>query len=113
MTTLPITGLELRDAGVAATLAADAAPHRDAAPFIHEAVEAFASQPATFTADDVRDALRDNDTVVRALRDRPNLLPAVFSSAAKAGLIRVVGYTRATRPTRRASVIRVWQGVQS
>ena len=110
MTTIPTTGQERRDIGVQAVLAADVAPHREAAPFIRESIEAFAETRREFTADDVRDALGSNHDVSRALADRPNLLPAVFSGAAKSGLIEAVGYTRATRPARHASVLRVWQG---
>lgn len=111
MTTIPITGLDLRNAGIAATLAADTAPHRDAAPFIRQAVEDLASTHREFTAEDVRARIAGNEHVAQEIADRPNLLPAVFSGAANAGLIRAVGYTRATRRSRHASVMRVWQGV--
>lgn len=111
MTTIPIAGLDLRDAGMAATLAADAAPHRNAGPHIRQTIAHFAATGTTFTADDVREALRGLDSIIAAMNDRPNLLPAMFSHAAKSGLIKAVGYTRATRPARHASVMRVWQGV--
>ena len=111
MTTLPITGLDLRDAGVAATLAADTAAHRDAAPTIREAVEALAATGRPFTAEDVRGRIAGDPHVVREIGERTNLLPAVFSAAAGAGTIRAIGYTRATRRSRHASVLRIWQGV--
>lgn len=111
MSTIPTTGRELRDSGVAATIAADTAAHRFASLIIRDSIEAFAAQGREFTADDVREALSGNSDVVRVLHDRPNLLPAVFSGVAKSGRIRGVGYTRATRPARRASVMRIWQGV--
>lgn len=104
-------GIDLKNQGVAATIAADTAANRLASPIIRDSIEAFAAQGQEFTADDVREALAGNSDVVRALHDRPNLLPAVFSGAAKSGRIEAVGYTRATRSSRHASVLRIWQGV--
>lgn len=103
-------GTELRDQGVANALAADTAPQRGAAPYIREAIAALAGMDAGFTAEDVRDLLSDNETVLRVLRDRPNALSATILGAARSGLIECVGYTLARRPARRASVLRIWKG---
>lgn len=104
------TGMDLRDQGTAAVIAADTAPHRGAGDFIRSVIQDFAALSIEFTADDIRDALRDNDTVTRELYHRPNLLPAHLGSAAHRGLIEAVGLYRPTRASRRASRNLVWKG---
>lgn len=111
MTTLPITGLDLQGVGVTAALAADTAAHRGAAPAIRDAVAALAASGRPFTAEDVRERIAADPHVSRQVAERTNVLPAVFSAAASAGTIRAIGYTRATRRSRHASVLRIWQGV--
>lgn len=103
------TGMELRDEGVEAVIAADAAPHRGAAPFIREALDAFIASGQPFSADDIREALADNITVRRALADKPNLMPALFATAAKTGRIEAVGLCRPSRASRRSGRNLVWK----
>lgn len=105
-----VTGDMLRDQGILAVVAADTAPHRRAAPAIREAVEAFAAAGERFTAEDVREALRDNEHAVREMRSRPNLLPAVMRDAARKAGARVVDWTEASRPEAHGRGLRVWQG---
>lgn len=104
-------GMELRDQGVAAVLAADAAPHRGAAPFIREALDAFIESGQPFSADDIREVLADNIIVRRELANRPNLMPAMFATTAKAGRIEAVGLCRPSRSSRRSGRNLVWKGV--
>lgn len=106
------TGIELRDAGTEAVIAADVAPHRGAGKFIEQAIREYASLEVEFTADDVRNALRDNPTVVRELASRPNLLPAYIGIASRARLIRPVGTCRPERASRRANRNLVWVGTR-
>lgn len=105
-----LEGALLRDQGVLDVLAADTAPHRGAGVFIREAVEAFAEMGDEFTAEDVREALRDNPRVTAEMDRRPNLLPSVMRAAALQGLVRQVDWTTATRPEAHARALRVWKG---
>lgn len=56
---------------------------------------------ANFTADDVRAAAGDPPT--------PNCLGAVIRLAYKNGLIEPAGFGVATRPSRHASILRLWR----
>ena len=109
MTTIPIPGIDLRDAGVAAVIAADTAAHRSATPFIQEALDAFIEAGQPFSADDIREALAENAHVRRELANRPNLMPALIANAAKAGRIEAVGYCRPSRSSRRSGRNLVWR----
>ena len=102
--------MDLRNQGMEAVIAADTAPHRGAGEYIRAAIRDFADLGQPFTADDVREVLRDNPTVVRELYARPNLLPAHLGSAAHLGIIEAVGLYRPTRVSRRASRNLVWKG---
>lgn len=104
------TGIELRDAGTEAVIAADVAAHRGAGKFIEQVIREYADLGVKFTADDVREALRDNPTVVRELASKPNLLPAYIGSASRARLIRPVDTCRPERASRRANRNLVWVG---
>jgi len=106
------TGIELRDAGTEAAIAADVAAHRGAGKFIERVICEYAALGVEFTADDIRDALRDNPTVVRELASKPNLLPAYIGSASRAHRIRPVDTYRPERASRRANRNLVWVGVR-
>ena len=103
------TGMDLRDQGVAAVIAADTAAHRCASPYLREAVDAFIEAGLPFSADDIREALAENVVVRRELANRPNLMPALIANAAKAGRIEAVGMCRPSRSSRRASRNLVWR----
>lgn len=102
------TGTDLRDQGVADVLAADTAPHRGYGQLCSVQIETLAATGVVFTAEDVRAAVTAADP--DAQPHSPNVLPACMAGAARAGLIRTVGYTAATRQSRHASVIRTWTG---
>lgn len=106
------TGMELRDAGTEAVIAADHAVHRGAGEWIKDTIAEFAASGAEFSAEDVRWALRDNADVLRELYHRPNLLPAYFGSMASKGVIKPVSMCRPSRSTRRASRNLVWVGAR-
>lgn len=57
---------------------------------------------ATLTADDIRDAIGDPP-------GSGNAMGAVLHLAAKADLIRAVGWQTSTRPERHRAVLRVWE----
>lgn len=103
------TGMELRDQGTAAVIAADTAAHRSAAPYLREALDAFIEAGMEFSADDIREALADNIVVRRELANRPNLMPALIANAAKAGRIEAVGFCRPSRSSRRSGRNLVWR----
>lgn len=65
-------------------------------------LEAYAWSGLEFTADDLRKSFRPPP--------HGNMTGAVFQAARKAGLIKPVGFTESTTPSRRHSVIRVWRG---
>lgn len=104
------TGIELRDEGTEAVIAADVAVHRNAGIIIKNTIEQLARTGNEFTADDVRQALTDNPKVVAALKEHPNLMPALIANASKSGRIAPVGLYRPTRSSRRASRNLVWRG---
>lgn len=104
------TGIELRDEGIANVIAADVAPHKMAGKFIKATIAEYAASGREFTADDVREGLKDNPTVVRELAAKPNLLPAHMGAASQTGLIHAVGMYRPSRASRRASRNLVWIG---
>jgi hypothetical protein len=65
------------------------------------ALEWIEAQHGTFTADDLRAAL---PTAPHA-----NLIGAAFNTAANRKLIQVTGYQRSNAPSRRHSLLRVWE----
>jgi hypothetical protein len=67
------------------------------------AIVELARSGREFTAEDVRRR-------VGVLASSPQALGALFSAAAKAGIIRAVGFTVATRPERHGGVLRTWVG---
>ena len=103
-------GMELRDAGTAAVIAADVAVHKGAGEHIKATIAEYAASGREFTAEDVREVLKDNTLVVRELASKPNLLPALMGNASKGGLIHCVGMCRSSRASRRASRNLVWVG---
>lgn len=66
-------------------------------------IEAYAWSGLPFDADDLRRSLRAAPT--------PNQVGAAFRTARKLGLIKPIGFTESTTPSRKHSVIRVWRGV--
>lgn len=104
--------LKRRDEGMEAVTAADVAVHRGAGVFIRAVIQEYADSGIEFTAEDVREALKDNDVVVRELATKPNLLPALMGHASQGGLIRAVGMCRSSRVSRRASRNLVWKGTR-
>lgn len=67
-----------------------------------EEIERLAADGRDFGADDVVAEVGQPDS--------PGAVGAAFSRAAKAGLIRVVGYTTSRRIGRHGSLVRVWRG---
>lgn len=104
--------LKRRDEGMEAVTAADVAVHRGAGVFIRAVIQEYADSGLEFTAEDVREALKDNDVVVRELASKPNLLPAHVGGASKEGLIVSVGMCMSTRVSRHANRILVWKGTR-
>jgi hypothetical protein len=95
------TAVELRDAGMA--LADEAEP--DAWKLAADlAIEILARWPESFTAEDVRRLAGDPL--------HPNAMGPRLQAAARANVIREVGYTTGERPLSRARVLRVYRGVQ-
>ena len=99
------TGEQLQSAGVEANLAAATAGHRD---FLHHAEKALAeciAEGKEFDVDDVRKRIPAD---VEA--HSHNVLPSLFSRAARAGAIEYRGNRRATRRSRHAGRISRWIG---
>jgi hypothetical protein len=99
-----LSGAQLRDAGVAAVLDADAAVHRGYRNVIESALDELIASGREFTADDLQARL-DDDTREHAA---PNLLSAVIGVAARQSRIAHVGYGNSTRPARHRGVLRRW-----
>lgn len=98
-------GEQLQLLGAEGVLAAECAINRGG--FREQAEAALAqmiSEGCTFTADRLRDHISSD-----VEPHHPNVLPAVIRSAARRGLIEPVGWEPSTRPTRHASVNRVWR----
>ena len=68
-------------------------------------IEALAAGGETFCADDARLMAGDPPAACS-----PNLVGALFNHAAKAGLIRTVGFTRSARVKGHGNVLRWWRG---
>jgi hypothetical protein len=93
-----LDALAARDEGIAQVEAASDEIARNA---IDQAIAHFAATGAPFSANDTRPLLPD----VRA-----PLIGARFQAAARAGLIRRVGFTQSTEPATHAAWVKVWQG---
>lgn len=102
--------LKRRGEGMEAVTAADVAVHRGAGVFIRAVIQEYADSGIEFTAEDVREALKDNYIAVREIAEKPNLLPAHMGTASKDGLIVCVGMCRSSRLSRRAGRNLVWVG---
>jgi hypothetical protein len=94
MTQEPLTGIDRALAGVS---------EWDRARF-EAAVRMFAKSGISFTIESVVEATGMDV-------DHPNRIGALTAAMAKAGVIRRVGYTKATRPSRAGGVVSVWVGV--
>lgn len=102
------TGAELKQLGTDLIIESDR-QRENAGEHIAEAIEACAATGRDFTAEDVRDQLRDKPAVLAVMAERPNLLSAHFAGASRSGDIRPVGFTIPARASRHGSVIRVWR----
>lgn len=105
--TTTATGNARKVSGTEAVLSAATALHRaQAAEALREALGTLIDSREPFTADDVRRLAGDPDA------HHPNVLPALFAGAARAGHIRQVGPAfRATRRSRNGGLCRRWQAV--
>lgn len=99
------TGEQLAIDGVEANLAAATAIHRTYRDHAEAVLARFARAETTFTADDVRDLIPAG-----VEPHSHNVLPSLINVWARRGAIQAVGWVRSTRPTRHASVNRVWRG---
>lgn len=104
------TGAALRDQGIADVLAADTSPIRGYGDLCTEAIHYLANIGEPFDAEHVRTLVKVTHPDAPEPHS-PNVLPGRMQAAAKRGVIRAVGYTQARRPSRHASVMRIWQGV--
>lgn len=99
----PRPGAELRDAGAAAALDAEARKH-ELAWAVKKASQAF----PTFTSDEVRDILKAELGI--AGLDHPNALGAAFLAAARAGIIEPTDQVRrSTRDDAHRRKLTVWR----
>lgn len=101
-----MNGKQLRDAGMADVIAADAAVHRSYADHARDVIDQFIAEGRTFTSEDVRAAIPSE---VEA--HHPNVLPAVLGSMAAHGRIRRVGEYHSPRLSRRYGRASFWKGV--
>lgn len=69
-------------------------------------LESLANRGSEFTSDDLR---RECDAKWVCEPSHPNAWGAVFSKAAKAGLIERIGYRKSTLPSAHARVVAVWR----
>ena len=99
------TGTALRTQGQADILAADTAVHRMYAAHVEAAIEHLIGRGGTWTAEDVREAVERDHPGAQA--HHPNVLGAVIGGLAAAERIRSVGYRKATRASRRNSVLAI------
>lgn len=74
------------------------------------ALAVLAAKHEDFSADDLLELVGPPD-VSRAPNGRNNAVGVVFSRAAHAGQIVVVGYTKSSTPTRKGGLVRLWRGV--
>ena len=68
-----------------------------------KAIAELAATGRAFTADDIRRLVGDPP-------NHPNAMGARFVAAAKAGILRKVGYQSPLRASRHASVVAIWRG---
>ena len=102
------TGFDLKVLGTDLIIESDR--QRDnAGEHIADAIQALIASGRDFTAEDVREQLRDKPAVLAVMAERPNLLSAHFAGASRSGDIRPVGFTIPARASRHGSVIRVWR----
>ena len=102
-------GADMRDQGIADVLAADTSPIRGYGEYVTEAIGYLANTGEQFDAERVRTLVKVTHPEAPEPHS-PNVLPARMRAAASRGVIRPVGFTQARRPSRHASVMRVWQG---
>ncbi len=97
-----VAAIKARDAGLAKADAGMDVLWREG---IDRAIARLARQGCEFTADQVRAIAGDPPPGFS-----PNAMGARFSAAAKAGIIRSLGYTHSTRVIGHANVVRLWVG---
>ena len=98
-------GEELRDEGTADAVAPAWALWREAA---EAHLEVLASSGVEFTADVLVD-----EVGMPPVSGSPNAIGGLFIAAARAGLIRRVGFTTSRRRSRHAGIQRIWMGAAS
>ncbi len=100
------TGEQLRIDGVDANLAAATAGHRATyRDHVEATLARYAREGTEFSAEDVR------KTIPPGIEPHShNVLPSLIRLWATRGAIEAVGWVRSTRPTRHASVNRLWRG---
>lgn len=81
----------------------------NAGKILREAIDRLIQSGEPFSADEIREAVEDNDKVVRAMFKRPNLLPAIIGGASRRGLIEPIGIVKPTRPSRHANRNLIWR----
>ena len=102
------TGIDLKLQGTDQIIESDR--QRDnAGEHIADAIQALIAAGRDFTAEDVREQLRDKPGVLAVMAERPNLLPAHMRAAVTQGLVTATGFRTASRASRHGSVIRVWR----
>lgn len=101
---MPESGEQLQLLGTESVLAAEVAVHRST--FLEHAEVALAElirERCEFTADALRERVPPE-----VQPHHPNVLPAIIQAAARRGEIVPVRWEPSTRPSRHASVNRVW-----
>jgi len=97
-----MTGAELRDAGLdQATSGSSAVLQVLWGEHAAYAILQLALADSSFSAEDLRKAAGEPPTV--------NAIGAAFRTAYRKGWIRPDGYTLASRPSRHASILRLWR----
>jgi len=94
--------MRARDEGIAQVLENSDGDYRNR---YLEAIQLLAARKRVFTADDCR-ALAGNPPA----STHPNLSGALFQQAARAGLIRTVGFVKSPRTVGHANWLRSWIG---
>jgi hypothetical protein len=98
-----LAGLRGRDRGIAAVWQGTDEEWKE---FASAAIQLLAGAGEPFTAEEVRELCNDPP-------GHPNAMGALFQAASRRGLIRFVGYRKATRESLHAHPIGVWIGTRA
>ena len=101
-------GEQLKLAGFAQVLAADAAGHRGYGEYIRDELDRLISEGRPFTSEDLTRAVPEG-----VEPHSPNVIGAIVGSAAKSGVIVPHGWTSSRRPSRRCGRLMVWIAASS